>query len=470
MKQAVVLIHGIGEQRPMDTIRKFVDSILPKRRKSHFPKFHNKPDRMSESFELRLLRSLADRKQGRPTTDFYEFYWAHHMRDSRFSQVYSWMARLLLRSPGKVPPALKPIYWVLWAGSAIILALLVWAVFAGGEGSELLRLYKRKQAYFAAALAVIQAVGGWFLLRYVADAARYLTPSPDNIEQRNRIRSEGVSLLRNIHESKKYSRIVVVGHSLGSVIGYDILRFLWDEYRIPLMDMPAKQDESKSFDEDREKIFNTGNESVGTRIDKFQQKQHRLWRELRKPELNTPWLVTDLITLGSPMAHGMMLMAKDEEEFNARKREFEYPTCPPYPNPDGVYYERKTPMLNRRIPHHGAPFSCTRWTNLYFPYRRLIFGDLIGGPLRPIFGEGIKDIPVKMQYNRDRPGFLGHLGALLGTTLVSHVRYWKAVPKTPIGRLLERAIFQDVAKSSLWALKSSLMLDSLRAKEPWPEP
>jgi hypothetical protein len=75
-----------------------------------------------------------------------------------------------------------------------------------------------------------------------------------------------------------------------------------------------------------------------------------------------------------------------------------------------------------------------------------------------------------MQYNRDRPGFLGHLGALLGTTLVSHVRYWKAVPKTPVGRLLEKTIFRDVTKNSLRALKSSLMLDSLRAKEPWPEP
>ena len=29
MKQAVVLIHGIGEQKPMDTVRGFVESVLP---------------------------------------------------------------------------------------------------------------------------------------------------------------------------------------------------------------------------------------------------------------------------------------------------------------------------------------------------------------------------------------------------------------------------------------------------------
>ena len=27
--QAVVIIHGIGEQRPMDTLRSFVDAVLP---------------------------------------------------------------------------------------------------------------------------------------------------------------------------------------------------------------------------------------------------------------------------------------------------------------------------------------------------------------------------------------------------------------------------------------------------------
>ena len=29
MKQAVVVIHGIGEQRPMDTLRGFVEAMIP---------------------------------------------------------------------------------------------------------------------------------------------------------------------------------------------------------------------------------------------------------------------------------------------------------------------------------------------------------------------------------------------------------------------------------------------------------
>jgi hypothetical protein len=31
-RQAVVLIHGIGEQRPMDTLRAFVAALLPEDR------------------------------------------------------------------------------------------------------------------------------------------------------------------------------------------------------------------------------------------------------------------------------------------------------------------------------------------------------------------------------------------------------------------------------------------------------
>jgi len=39
-RQAVVLIHGIGEQRPMDTLRSFVSGL-------GFKTYHSRPDRLS---------------------------------------------------------------------------------------------------------------------------------------------------------------------------------------------------------------------------------------------------------------------------------------------------------------------------------------------------------------------------------------------------------------------------------------
>jgi hypothetical protein len=69
-----------------------------------------------------------------------------------------------------------------------------------------------------------------FVLSYLGDAARYLSPRPRNIALRQKIRSEGLKLFRSLHASGEYDRIVVVGHSLGSVIGYDLITHLWQEY------------------------------------------------------------------------------------------------------------------------------------------------------------------------------------------------------------------------------------------------
>ena len=76
-KQAVLLIHGIGEQRPMDNLRDFVTTVWASDNKVHHrfakPRVFSKPDEISGSFELRRLTTTSDRNG--VLTDFYEFYW-----------------------------------------------------------------------------------------------------------------------------------------------------------------------------------------------------------------------------------------------------------------------------------------------------------------------------------------------------------------------------------------------------------
>ena len=59
-RQAVVLIHGIGEQRPMATLRAFVKWLLPAHDKNddYYGKddYYSKPDQISDSFELRRIK------------------------------------------------------------------------------------------------------------------------------------------------------------------------------------------------------------------------------------------------------------------------------------------------------------------------------------------------------------------------------------------------------------------------------
>src|SRR5678815_4595932 len=85
---ALVLIHGIGEQRPMATLRSFVSEVLGPPQ--------SRPDKLSKSFEV---RRLDVRPTNGPKVDCYEFYWAHHMRDARFAHLATWLFRLFRISP-----------------------------------------------------------------------------------------------------------------------------------------------------------------------------------------------------------------------------------------------------------------------------------------------------------------------------------------------------------------------------------
>ena len=92
----------------------------------------------------------------------------------------------------------------------------------------------------------------------------------------------------------------------------------------------------------------------------------------------------------------------------------------------------------------SVPEDSVRWSNLYFPYSRLIFGDLVGGPLAPAFGPGVRDIPVRPCVDGWR-----------ATTVASHTKYWSGV-------LFAREAERPTLKPSLNALVSELRLDFLR--------
>ena len=98
MKQAVLVIHGIGEQRPMDTLRAFVDAMTGTAKAEGRDGYWSKPDPLSRNFDLRVLKSM-----GRDSTDFYEYYWAHKMRGTKFAHLLAWLWDLV-RRPRRISP------------------------------------------------------------------------------------------------------------------------------------------------------------------------------------------------------------------------------------------------------------------------------------------------------------------------------------------------------------------------------
>jgi hypothetical protein len=353
MRQAVVVIHGIGEQRPMDTVRGFVDATMPLPSNPIKPKFWSKPNPMSELFELRKLVTPQSRTM--PPTDFYEYYWAYQAQGTKFVHVISWAWILLVRRPKNVPRHLKALWFTLWfliLSTAALMSTSYWGRFASVSGKAL----SANHLLAILSSALLLGISG-LILNYVGDAARYLNPSPPNIDMRRRIRAEGVELLRQLHKSEQYDRIVLVGHSLGSVIAYDILRNLWPESNtvhahLPEMDQKALY----KLESDGKALAANPTPELA---DKFRSEQSTLWKEQRKK--GNPWLVTDLITVGCPLAHAELLLARTKEELRERQTEREFPTCPPVPD-EGLYsyplpYAVNGEQRTFYALHHGAVFA-----------------------------------------------------------------------------------------------------------------
>jgi len=280
-----------------------------------------------------------------------------------------------------------------------------------------------------ASVLLLPLVSG-LALGYLGDAARYLSPTPQNIAVRQRIRGDGVRLLRHLHRSRMYDRIVVVGHSLGSVIAYDILKHYWQEVNARRR-KPVKVDQSRLKALDKAAATLESGADPAASLAEFRGRQRELWQEQRR--LCNPWLVTDLVTVGSPLAHAAMLLANTPAELRERQREMELPVAPPHRNLEGdfaypVDYEVGGQKRTIRVLHHGAMFACTRWTNLYFP------GDFVGGPLAPLFGRGVEDRRVRDNWLSFAP--------------LSHTRYWSQ----PVGGAK--------AGQSIAALREVLALDS----------
>lgn len=408
-KQAVLLIHGIGEQRPMDTLRGFVDAVWTTDSNVRGPhagsESWSKPDNVSRSFELRRLTTRRNTAEIR--TDFFEFYWAHLMHGTTYGHLLAWARSLLLRRPGTVPRPLRGVYWLLWAALGLALALAIYsAVSAGSEDAM------RVPAWLSGLLsiAILPAMGA-VLNGVVGDAARYLHVAPANIQRRHEVRQAGVDLLAELH-NRNYDRIIVVGHSLGSVIGYDILYHAWaslhdvhDEFATKLFALQ---------DLERHTIERLPSDS----LESFRIGQRAFVEELRQN--GNPWRVTDFVTIGSPLAHASLLLANGADDLAAKQRARELPTCPPQletSTKNGQKMSRfsfehgKSPF---RVAHHAAVFAATRWTNIYFPCRFVLWGDVIGGPLAPWFGDRIQDVSVETSLRRG---------------LLSHTLYWTQPPE-----------------------------------------
>jgi hypothetical protein len=445
--QAVVVIHGMGEQRPMDTIKAFVravwetDERITRNGLPHQSQVWSKPDLRTGSLELRRIttrESIPSRQFPRGVrTDFYELYWADLTAGSTWDQFTGWVRGLLLRPWSRVPRDVRLAWLVLWIASIVVLAILGLSGLSAEVGLTALAEWHG----LLAPLPLGSDCGSTSWRQVV----RYTRADPANIAARRDVRQRGLKLLNALHGGPYYKRIVIVSHSLGTILAHDLLSYFWAQREAARKIDAASPEfdalcalETAAAELDRRKAPATrDNYRAAQRCLRF-----ALARRKPPPGAVSPyapasdprWLISDFVTLGSPLTHAEFLLAASRGDLERRKFERELPQCPPMReelDPKVLALACATQKLpvdstcgtNKLISfpppsakdvselHHAAPFAVVRWTNLCDPASLVYRGDIIGGPMANVFGPAIVDTDLrKLRGPSDR---------------FTHTKYWE---------------------------------------------
>ena len=456
---AVLMIHGMGEQRPMETLRGFVEAAWthddalfgPGQRRDTY----SKPDDLSGSLELRRITTHGAAGLGGRRCDFYEYYWAHHMTGNRLWSVLGWLRRLLFRKPETVPERLYG-HWRLARGVirvAAVLAALTGMAAAGAaiillSGALILGPAWAQTAFFVllAWLVLAGLVGALIVLAmptftsFVGDAARYFSPLPDNIAARTAIREGGLAAIERLHELG-YPRVVVTAHSLGTAVGYDILNHAWGRIGAEAMEErhrdPPTAAALKALETAANALREAGEAEMPARRRAYREAQRAYQTLLAQPRKGAAvWRVSDFVTFGSPLGKADVLIAYDSaawEELLARREAASSPPRPDAENAAAFSYRRG--LLMPPIPHHAAAFGPTVWTNVYFANPGIVWGDLVGGAAAEVMGKGVIDVEVASAKWEFR-----------------HVDYWQApaVPSAWIKALRAALNLRGLDEKALW--------------------
>jgi hypothetical protein len=441
-KQAVVVIHGMGEQRPMDTIKAFVQAVW-------------------ETDALITANKLPHPSAAFPhgvRTDFYELYWADLTAGSTWEEFTGWVRGLLLRPVSRVPPDVRSAWIVLWIATVAVIAIAALAVLPADAWRKIGAPWLADWHWLLAFVAL--AFGRWLHKTATASfgrVVRYTRADPDNIAARQAIRERGLKLMNALHEGDHYQRIIIVSHSLGTMLAHDLLSYFWAQREAARKIAESSPDFDALCDLESAAAAIDRADASATALDRYYAAQRRLRVALAarpapddlQPASDPRWLITDFVTLGSPLAHAEFLIAASAEDLARRKFERELPQSPPlredldpkvfqlaratHKLPVGPSFETSK-LISFPPPssphiwelHHAAPFAVVRWTNIYDSASLVFRGDIIGGPVASAFGPAVIDIDLKSLRGQSRS--------------FTHTKYW-AIDGEPIHvEVLRKAI------------------------------
>jgi hypothetical protein len=443
--QAVVVIHGMGEQRPMDTIRAFVravwetDEVITANGLPHQTQVWSKPDLRTGSLELRRITTRESIPSSQfpngVRTDFYELYWADLTAGSTWDQLTGWVRGLLFRPPSRVPSDVRLAWALLWIGSLAVIGIAGVSALPADVWKTMGLPWLADWHWILAPIAA--AFGIWLhkaATAYFGRVVRYTRAIPDNIASRQAVRERGLKLLSALHEGNYYKRIVVVSHSLGTILAHDLLSYFWAQREgSRKIEVTSPEFDALSALEAAAGAIDRPNPAPSALTEYYEAQRHLRLALANRPPV-TRWLISDFVTLGCPLTHAEFLIAASKEDLTKRKFERELPQSPPlredldpkvfrlaqatHKLPVGATFDASR-LISFPLPssphiwelHHAAPFAVVRWTNIYDPASLVYRGDIIGGPLADKLGPAIIDIDLKLLRGQSRS--------------FTHTKYWE---------------------------------------------
>src|SRR5690242_20306026 len=130
-RTAVLCVHGIGNQRPQETVRGIVNAVwldddaLPGPAGGEYrKKAWTHPENTVEDLDLVVMTTNEARETSdQRSIDFHEIYWAHLMSETRSVAVLLWLFELVRKGP-RLKKDMRAIWWV----GAIFLSVLMLSI------------------------------------------------------------------------------------------------------------------------------------------------------------------------------------------------------------------------------------------------------------------------------------------------------------------------------------------------------
>src|SRR5262245_6145802 len=120
-RTAILVVHGIGSQRALETMRGVIRGIWLNRSNPNDRgrRIWMHPERDGADIDLSVMTTNTVPDTGGRRIDFHELYWAHLMSETKAVAVLLWLYELCRKGP-----IMKPGMNGMWWAAAIFLCLM----------------------------------------------------------------------------------------------------------------------------------------------------------------------------------------------------------------------------------------------------------------------------------------------------------------------------------------------------------